>query len=192
MKKFLLIIGMIMAVMMVVQPCYASTGNSFNIIITVASFSMEMQTVDGDKPYTEWFIGTVSPGSAITMTAMDAVKISLDANGEEIDIFTFVEESGTWNALLPPSIGQPLTDNSFVLDVGVSDIKPISEGDIASAMSQPMAITYLDGQPVETLDTSNGEDKVWLVYRILTAPHYDDTHAEIEIRIDAKVVPPTP
>jgi hypothetical protein len=181
MKKFLLIAGVIMAIMTVVQPTYAATKH-FNIVVTISEFNMDLFKVENDGTihmYNEWPI-TVPPSGILTMTAMDAVMISLTGNvPEDMNIFTHVQTTDGWIPVLP---GPALQDNEFILEVTGMDTPPTDP----LAQSDFHPITEDTWDPAITLpNTGGGDATVWLIYKFHAGPNYDNPNATLDVKIEA-------
>jgi len=184
-----MIAGMIMAVMLVVQPAYA-VGKHFNIFVTVSSFSMVLLNDQGDE-YEGWPI-TVPPGEAVTMTAKHAVMVSLTSETADdlgvIDIITSVKNDDGWVAVLPPTPGNDLPDNHFCLEAAAIDGDLPQPGDpIVLTADGFRAITEETAGPTVTIDaTGDAEADVWLLYKFHAADHYGDGgQADLEVKIEA-------
>ncbi|MBF0450672.1 MAG: hypothetical protein HQK75_08235 [Candidatus Magnetomorum sp.] len=185
MKKLLLIAGMIMAVMMVVQPTYAATSGTFNITVTISTYTVELLKHDGMAQYNDWGI-TVPPGGAITMVANDAVMVSLTgADGQAMDIITFVSASGAWNSVMPEP-GQPLAANEFVLIVDAMNVMPTGMGD-PLAMPSPNTVTSMSHMPIHAV--ASGEDAAWVYYSFRASDQYANPNENIEVTIEVKPTP---
>ena len=186
MKKILLIAGMILAVMMVVQPTYAATGGTFNIVVTVSSYSVELLKHDGLAQYNDWEV-TVPPHGMYTMTANQAVMVSLtgDLGNNGMEIVSFVGESNSWNAVLPDP-QNPIAQNDFVLLADVMMNEPFENG-MPLAMSNPRPITYEANMPLDVIP--NNDDKAWVIYSLHVADMYTNPHETIEVIIEVKPVP---
>jgi hypothetical protein len=177
MKKFFIIAGMILAIMMVVQPTYAA--KHFNINVTVSTFSMELLRIDG-TPYMEWPV-TVPPSTTLTMAAHDAVMISLtgDLPDNSVDIFTSVDNENNWNPILP---GMTLLKNDFILEVSAMNFEPTEPLTVPGFK----AITQDTMEPAMTIPT-NGlqEAAAYLIYKIKVGDDYDDFGAGLDVKIEA-------
>jgi len=186
MKKALLIVGMIMAVMMVVQPTYAANQGTFNITVTISSFSMELMKHDGMAMYNDWAI-TVPPGGAITMVANDAVMVSLtgDIGTNGVDVVTFVQNSHSWHAVMPDP-GNPLQNNDFVLLADLMLAEPADNGQPLS-LANPRPITDVTEMPLGMIP--GGQDKAWVIYSLQFGTQYDNPQENIEVVIEAKLKP---
>jgi hypothetical protein len=178
MKKFFMIAGVILAIMMVVQPTYAATKH-FNIVVTISEFSMELLTSDGMNIYNEWPI-TIPPGAAITMTAEQAVMVSLTGEvPENVDIKTHISNMDGWQAVMPD---HELTDNEFVLEVATIH-NPADLPTLANANF--VAITDATEAPAgDILNTGGLPAAAWLIYKFKAGPHYDQPNAGLEVKIE--------
>jgi len=187
-KKQLLTLAMIMSVMMVVQPTYAATSQTFNITVTISSFSMKLMKSNGLMPYDGWDIN-VPPGSCLTMTAMDAIMVSLTgALDKDMGIYTHVETSGAWNSVMP-NPGTPLNSNEFILLADNLMTPPVDDGN-PLVMAQPKPITDDTDSPLCTIQ--QGTDKAWLVYSFHAAPDYNVYNETITIKVEAMPMPAPP
>ncbi|KPA19760.1 secreted protein [Candidatus Magnetomorum sp. HK-1] len=185
MKKLLLTLAMVMAVMLVVQPTYAATGETFNITVTITSFSMKLMKSDGLAHYNGWDI-SAPPGGCLTMTAMDAIMVSLTGVlDKDMDIFTHVETSGAWNSVMP-NPGTPLNNDEFILLADHMIQPPIDNGN-PLVMAQPKPITDATDAPLCTIP--QGSDKAWLIYSFRAAPDYTVHNETIAIKVEAMPVP---
>jgi len=185
MKKLLLTLAMVMAVLLVVQPTYAASGKSFNIVVTISSISMELLEFDASKPYNDWPL-TVPPGGCVTMTAKHAIMVSLTGDlSQPVDIFTHVETSGAWNSVMPTP-GVPLGSNEFILLADNMMNEPI-DNDQPLMMAQPKAIT--DGTDAPLCSIPANEDRTWLIYSFHAGPDYTVHDETIEIKVEAMPVP---
>lgn len=173
-----MIAGVILAIMMVVQPTYAATKH-FNIVVTISEFSMELLTSDGMNIYNEWPI-TIPPGAAITMTAEQAVMVSLTGDvPENVDIKTHISNMDGWQAVMPD---HELTNNEFVLKVATID----DPADIPTlADSNFKAITDATEAPAgEITGTGGFPAAAWLIYKFKAGPSYSTTYANLEVKIE--------
>jgi len=177
-----MIAGMIMAVMLVVQPGYA-VNKHFNIHVTISSFSMELLESDGQQIYQDWPI-TVPPNGAVTMTAQHAVMVSItgDVPANGVDIFSHVDNNDGWNVVLPDN---GLAANDFALEVAsVMDI-------VNDAPAGFMPITLNTQAPVAIINNPGGMDAVatFLIYKFHAGPNYTKPDADLDVKIEAVPVP---
>jgi hypothetical protein len=176
MKKFFIIAGMILAIMMVVQPSYAA--KHFTINVTVSSFSMELLRIDGTQ-YMEWPI-TVPPSTTLTMAAHDAVMISLTGGlPNSVDIYTSVDNEKNWNPILP---GMSLLKNDFILEVSAMDFEPTE----SSTVPGFKAITQDTMEPAMIFSTNGSQEAAaYLIYKIKVGDDYDHFGTELDVKIVA-------
>jgi len=186
MKKFLLTLAMVVAVMMVVVQPSSANQASFNITVTISSFSMELLNVNGDNPYGGWPI-TVPPGGSLTMVADDAVMISLtgDFGANGVDVVSYVANAGSWNAVEPPGTPVPPLADEFYLFVDGYNIQPTGMEPLA--LSNAVPITGGTEMPFYQMGAS--EDKAWLGYAFYAADNYTNPSENLEIMIEVKPLP---
>jgi len=179
MKKFFIITGIILAVMMVVQPSYAVNAKTFNIVVTVSNFSMKLLHLDGME-YGDWNI-TVPPNGAYTMMANDAVMVSLTGDLQNhVDIFTSVDNADNWIPILPDMM--PLQHNDFMLEVAAMDTMPTEP----LAVPGFMAITQDTMAPAKVIPTSGSQEAAtFLIYKLHIGPGYDYKNANLNVKVEA-------
>jgi hypothetical protein len=181
MKKFFIIAGMILAVMTVVQPSYATNAKTFNIVVTVSNFSMKLLHIDGEE-YGDWHL-TVPPSGVYTMMAEDAVMVSLTGDLQDhVDIFTSVDNTDNWNAILP---GMTFQDNDFILEVAAMNTMPTNP----LTASGFIAITQDTMAPAKTIPT-NGlqEATTFLIYKLHIGPSYPNKNANLNVKVEASAL----
>jgi hypothetical protein len=175
MKRILLIAGIIMAVMMVVQPCYAKT---FNIVVTIGEFSMDLMTFDNQNPYENWTF-TVPPGGAITMTAKHSVMISLSEHDQNIKIFASAENTNMWTPVEP---GQPIGTDQYELIADCVSTQP-PDDDMPLAMADPTSVTNDSAEPVCIIPQN--ENNAWLIFSFRAGTDYSQTDETFGMRVEA-------
>jgi len=179
-----MIAGMITAILMVVQPTYA-LNKHFNIHVTISEFTMDLLKSDGSKDIIDWGI-TVPPGGAITMTAMDAVMVSLTGDlPQYIEIATNVINDRNWTAIMPdPSVS--LVQNEFILEVAPLNSPPDQNTILAPSDFHPVTDNSLG--TIFVIDNTANQDQVaaWLFYKFKAGPGYTDPDANLEVKIEAR------
>jgi hypothetical protein len=182
MKKFFIIAGMILAVMMVVQPSYAATKH-FNINVTVSEFSMELLRLDGTQ-YMDWPV-TVPPSHVLTMAAQDAVMISLTGDlPNSVDIFVSVDNDDGWIPIMPDMM--PLQNNDFMLEVSGMQTVPVEP--VADAGF--MAITQDTMAPTMNIPTNGLQQaEAYLLYKLHVGQNYTHPDAQLDVKIKANPIP---
>jgi len=163
-----------------VKIVYASSNASFNISVTVSSYTLKLLNVHGTEPYQSWDI-TVPLGGSITMVSNETIMLSLTGDlTTQLIISTYVSNSSSWEPVKPPPNQQELGQNEFVLTVDGLMSKPI--GTEPLAMANPHVITTsFDYDPGYFLVG----DHVWLVYSFRASTQYNNFDESIEVTIEA-------
>jgi len=175
MKKGLIIGCLIIATLLVGQNVYAVQG-TFNITVTIGSYTMALRDITDTNPYPGWNI-TLPLGGQIVMKPNDCVLVKIENATQPLDIVTRISNSGGWQSvdyMGPTNVDEFRLKAEIIGDLGISGPDPIM-------MSNPKAITSGTMNPLTVTDQS-----VLIAYA-LDAPITDTTGGTqtIEVMVES-------